>query len=82
MGCCASQQAADEPTPMSGSSVVGSVGGSTVSRDEQRERAAAAAEARAKAAQTRGQQGPVSKMKPSVDRDANTRGGPEPLVWD
>lgn len=80
MGCCGSK--ADEPLgPMSGGQVVGKEGGVTVSRDEQREKAAAAAEARAKQQNTRGQQGSVSKIKKTAE--APNQGGVEKnLVWD
>ena len=62
MGCCTSaERKKDEP--MSGSQVVGREGGQPVNRDEQRERAAAAAEARATSNAHRGQQGSQSKMR-------------------
>ena len=50
-----------------GDDVVGDVKGVTITRDEQRARAAAAAEARNKSQTKRGQQGPT-KMKPSFER--------------
>ena len=57
---------------MAGGQVVGREQGSTITRDEAREKAAAAAEARAKAQQSRGQQGAASKIKQPA---APTRGG-------
>ena len=48
---------------MAGGQIVGRQQGNTVTRDEARERAAAAAEARAQAAVTRGQQGAQPKIK-------------------
>jgi len=50
-----------------GDDVVGEVKGLTITRDEQRARALAAAEARNKSQTKRGQQGPT-KMKPSFER--------------
>ena len=85
MGCCFSSPSDEDrqaQLPMSGSTTVGRVGGQEVNRDEQRARAAAAAEARSKAQQTRGQQGATSKMKPSVSGVGGERPGPEPLIWD
>lgn len=85
MGCCGSSEAF-ESAPMSGQQTVGKVGGAPVSRDEQRARAAAAAEARANEAAKRGQVGDKSKMKPSVQQPA--RGGnqgvdiADPRAWD
>ena len=48
---------------MRGDQVVGKHGGVAITRDEQRAKAAAAAEARAQSNATRGQQGSVSKIK-------------------
>ena len=67
---------------MAGTQVVGQEGGLAVNRDEQRAKAAAAADARAQSQQTRGQQGSVSKIKKPVEQ-SNSRGGVEKnLVWD
>ena len=85
MGCCFSSPSEEDryaQQPMSGAATVGRVGGQQVNRDEQRARAAEAAEARSKAQQSRGQQGAVSKMKPSASGVGGDRPGPEPLVWD
>ena len=68
---------------MSGGDTVGRSGGQTVDRDEQRARAAAAAEARSKGQNTRGQQGAQSKMKPAQTNQYSS--GPDPLRaqdWD
>lgn len=67
---------------MAGGQSVGRVGGETVSRDEARERAAAAAEARAKQQQTRGHQGPATKMKQPMTQPKGARDLSDPLVWD
>ena len=81
MGCCASAEDRSDG-PMSGGQIVGREGGAAVNRDEQRQRAAEAAEARAKAQQTRGQQGAVSKIKKAPE-PSNSGGGVEKnLVWD
>ena len=81
MGCCGSK--VEEPSgPMSGAQTVGREGGQAVSRDEARERAAAAAEKRAKEAQTRGQQGDKSKMKAPMTQPKGARELNDPLVWD
>jgi len=67
---------------MAGTQVVGREGGQAVNRDEQRAKAAAAADLRAQSQQQRGQQGPVSKIKKPVE-PSNSRGGVEKnLVWD
>ena len=84
MGCC---QSADEQDvqPMPAGQVVGLQQGSQVTREEARERAAAAAESRAQAAATRGQQGPTSKIKKGNDEVRGNTGKPnmaDPLVWD
>ena len=50
-----------------GDDVIGEVKGLTITREEQRARAAAAAEARNKSQTKRGQQG-LTKMKPSFER--------------
>ena len=64
MGCGGSKGDVDQPSrPMHGGSTVGREQGRTVSRDEQRERAAAAAEARATSNAARGQIGSQSKMR-------------------
>ena len=84
MGCCMSTGDAD-PTPMSGGQTVGRVGGAAISRDEAREKAAAAAEARARQQQTRGQQGGVSKIKHTAGSSQGYDGKPDvrdPRVWD
>jgi len=81
MGCCGSKS--DEHVgPMSGGQVVGKEGGVTVSRDEQRAKAAAAAEARAQAQNTRGQQGAVSKIKKTPESPNQGGGVEKNLVWD
>jgi len=71
---------------MPGSQVVGREGGNAVSREEARERAAAAAEARAKQQQTRGQQGATSKVKqPSAGAASSHDGKPnlaDARTWD
>lgn len=84
MGCCTSAPTEVEPRPMAGGQTVGTIGGSTVSRDEARERAAAAAEARAKAQNTRGQVGEKSKMKqqPLTNSSSTKPNCADPLVWD
>mmetsp|Transcript_8283 Transcript_8283/g.20616 ORF Transcript_8283/g.20616 Transcript_8283/m.20616 type:complete len:82 (+) Transcript_8283:15-260(+) len=81
MGCCTSaERKKDEP--MSGSQVVGQEGGQPVNRDEQRAKAAAAAEARAQKQQRIGQQGPVSKIKKPSEQSINRGGVEKDLVWD
>jgi hypothetical protein len=85
MGCCASSPAETEARPMAGGQRVGTEGGVTVTRDEARERAAAAAEARAKAQNTRGQQGPTSKVKKSAAGSQSNDGRvniADPRAWD
>lgn len=67
---------------MAGSQVVGREGGQAVSRDEQRAKAAAAADARAQKQQRVGQQGPVSKIKKPVEQSINRGGVEKDLVWD
>ena len=66
--------------------VVGREQGSTITRDEARERAAAAAEVRAKAQNTRGQQGATSKIKKSAGPDGQPAYGKpniaDPRAWD
>ena len=62
MGCCLSSGEYVEPTPMRGNDRVGAGG---VTRDDARERAAAAAEARANA-KPRGQQGSAPRVKPAA----------------
>ena len=84
MGCCQSSDDQDVQ-PMPAGQVVGRQQGSQVTREEARERAAAAAETRAQAAATRGQQGAVSKIKPKNDDVRGNTGKPnmaDPLVWD
>ena len=73
MGCGGSKDDGVASQPMAGGQRVGKQGGVTVTRDEQRARAAAAAEARASAANTRGQQGTTSKIKQA--RPDSTLGG-------
>ena len=83
MGCCTSaERKKDEP--MSGSQVVGREGGQPVNRDEQRAKAAAAAEVRAQQQQRIGQQGPVSKIKNKkpAEQSINRGGVEKDLVWD
>lgn len=83
MGCCFSSGEAYPAEPMRGGDRVGREGGAAVTRDDARERAAAAAEARANA-QPRGQQGAKSKMKVSAAPPRND-GRPDisnPAVWD
>lgn len=70
MGCCTSSEAADPSQPMQGGQTVGREQGRAVNRDEQRARAAAAAEARSTNNATRGQQGNHSKMRPQVSYTA------------
>ena len=82
MGCCASKPDVEPNAPMSGGQTVGRVGGEAVNRDEARERAAAAAEKRAKDANTRGQQGDKSKMKAPMTQPKGARELNDPLVWD
>ena len=83
MGCCGSSERASDDRPMAGTQVVGREGGQTVTRDEQRARAAAAAESRAQAQSTRGQQGAVSKIKKPIEPSNGGGGGVEKnLVWD
>ena len=67
---------------MSGSQVVGREGGLAVNRDEQRAKAAAAADARAQKQQRVGQQGPVSKIKKPAEQSINRGGVENDLVWD
>jgi len=71
---------------MSGSQVVGREGGVKISRDEQRERAAAAAEQRAKQQGARGQQGASSKIKnPAAGSAGGYTGKPDladARTWD
>mmetsp|Transcript_13887 Transcript_13887/g.31783 ORF Transcript_13887/g.31783 Transcript_13887/m.31783 type:complete len:87 (-) Transcript_13887:6-266(-) len=84
-GCCSSAGDAHDPSPMSGSDTVGKVQGNAVNREEARERAAAAADARAKAGAQRGQQGTASKMKQQSQPVQPTRGKPDlanPATWD
>ena len=82
--CCGTANDAHDPTPMRGDQVMGKHGGVAITRDEQRAKAAAAAEARAQANQTRGQQGPTSKIKPRAEvtggRDALSGGLNDPRV--
>ena len=69
---------------MSGAQSVGREQGRPVNRDEQRERAAAAAEARAVTTAARGQVG-QSKMKPSVSYNRPDDGRvnvADPRAWD
>ena len=81
MGCCTSaERKKDEP--MSGSQVVGREGGQAVNRDEQRAKAAAAADSRAQKQQRVGQQGPVSKIKKPAEQSINRGGVEKDLVWD
>ncbi len=82
MGCCGSKDDAYDGTPMSGATVVGREGGVPVNRDEQRAKAAAAAEARAKAENSRGQQGAVSKIKKPAEHSPSRGGVEKDLVWD
>ena len=82
MGCCGSAEAREPDKPMAGGQVVGREGGQAVTRDEQRARAAAAAEARAQQQNTRGQQGPVSKIKKPVEPQNSGGGVEKNLVWD
>ena len=63
MGCGGSKADDTPRQPMQGGQTVGREQGRTVNRDEQRERAAAAAEARAAVNATRGQRGQTSKIK-------------------
>ena len=74
----------DEPTnePVSGTQVVGQEGGQAIYRDEQRAKAAAAADARAQKQQRIGQQGPVSKIKKPAEQSINRGGVENDLVWD
>lgn len=72
---------------MRGDQVVGKHGGVAITRDEQRAKAAAAAEARAQSNATRGQQGSVSKIKQprqeaAGGRDALSGGLNDPRAWD
>ena len=72
---------------MQGGQTLGREQGRVVNRDEQRERAAAAAEARASADAKRGQTGATSKMRPQAS-SKNTAGGngkpdiTDPRAWD
>ena len=71
---------------MSGGQTVGRQGGQAISRDLQREQAAAAAETRAKQTTTRGQVGGKSKMKPQATQQPPA-GRPgtnlaDPRAWD
>ena len=74
----------DEPTNelVSGTQVVGQEGGQAIYRDEQRAKAAAAADARAQKQQRIGQQGPVSKIKKPAEQSINRGGVDNDLVWD
>ena len=68
MGCCGSKPDDSPPSrPMQGGQTVGREQGRAVNRDEQRERAAAAAEARATTNAARGQTGSKSKMHVSYN---------------
>lgn len=86
MGCCCGRQEDEyEPEPRRGGERLGDNSGVSVNREEARERAAAAAEERAKKAQARGQQGEKSKMKPSpalAPPNDRTRELNDPRVWD
>ena len=69
---------------MSGGDTVGRSGGQAIDRDEQRARAAAAAEQRAQGQDHRGQQGTKSKMKPQAQGNQHSAGA-DPLRaqdWD
>jgi len=86
--CCGGGEVDDRHSqPMSGSAVVGrQQGGATITRDEARERAAAAAEARATAANTRGQVGVQSKIKARPTASNASQDGrvniADPRAWD
>ena len=87
MGNCCSGGADDSypSQPMAGGAVVGREQGSAVTRDEARQRAAAAAEARAQQANTRGQQGAQSKIKKSSSAARTNDGRPDladARTWD
>lgn len=86
MGCCGSTDAGGYPQgPMDGGQRVGTVGGAAVSREEQRARAAAAAESRAQSQGTRGQQGTRSKMRPVAAQRPEVEGSnplADPRNWD
>ena len=53
-----------------------------MNRDEQRAKAAAAADSRAQKQQRVGQQGPVSKIKKPAEQSINRGGVEKDLVWD
>ena len=89
MGCCASSEADDglPQRPMGGGQVVGREQGTVITRDEARQRAAAAAEARAQTQNTRGQQGDRSKIRqPAASQSSGGNDGrvniSDPRAWD
>ena len=67
---------------MSGGQTVGREGGSPVTRDEARARAAEAAEQRAQANATRGQQGQTKMKKPATSAGPNSEYAMDARQWD